>query len=274
VIYVRETTDPVCRLYVVDLPVDGGNLSTTLPCDPDDGTVVMMKIRANWEAGYAYVAHDGPVFTCKTNFQAPKYRLIRFSLEDPWGKEPVTLLPECDHVLQWATVAHGNALICNHLEHVKDVLRQYDLATGSLVRAVELPGVGTVSGFHAKRSSEEVFFSFTSFVDAGSSWSFSPASGETALWQQNVVPGLDLKDFVVEQVFVPSKDKKVQIPMSIVKPANDFVQDGSNVALMYAYGGFNITVSPAFNPLKLTLSKLHGGVYAVCNLRGGGEYGL
>lgn len=222
---------------------------------------------------YEYVANDGPSFVLKTNRDAPKYRLVRVELDQPDQSNWTDLIPESEHVLQWAACSSGHALLVCHLVHVKDVLTQYNLSDGQLVRQVQLPGVGTVSSVYAEREQREVFLGFTSFVDPGSCWSYNTDDGSMSMWHQNHVEGLDVSSFTVEQVFVPSKDGTVQIPMFIVMPKNGVPKNGQNVALMYAYGGFNISLTPSFNPVKLALTQMHGGIYCVANLRGGGEYG-
>jgi prolyl oligopeptidase len=266
-ISVNNSCDPVNQLYVTPLPDD----MASVPRD-DDGNIQVQRLFTTFEAEYEYVSNDGSSFVFKTNHSAPRYKLIRFSLEQPEPENWTDLVPETEHVLTSASVANNDVLLCCHLEHVKDVLSHLNLADGTLVRKVPLPGVGSLSGLFAKRSEKEVFYGFTSYVDPGSSWAYDTASGEVSMWRQNTVQGLDLDRFTVEQVFVPSKDGKVQVPMSIVKPT-EFVKDSSNVALLYGYGGFNISLTPGFNAMKMALTQAHGGIYCVANMRGGGEYG-
>jgi prolyl oligopeptidase len=112
-------------------------------------------------------------------------------------------------------------------------------------------GSGNVCSLHADQASKEVIYKYTSFNEPGSIWHYDIESGETKMWRNTKVNGLDLEDFEVEQVFVPSKDGKVKIPMFIVRPSKGYEKNGENVALLYGYGGFNISLGPFFSSMQM-----------------------
>lgn len=182
----------------------------------------MIKVKDKFEAEYEYITSDGDSFVFKTNCKAPNNRVVRFSIDKADEADWVNIIPETEHVLSFACVTNETSLLVCHTEHVNDVFRHYDINSGEKVRDIPMPGKGSLGAIHAKRDTKEVFFKFTTFTDPGSSWCYNPESGEIKVWRRSKVEGIDLEAFDVEQVFVPSKDGSVKIPMFIVRAKNGF----------------------------------------------------
>lgn len=230
-----------------------------------DGPVV--ELINKFEAQFDFIDNDGSVFWFQTDLDAPRYRVLAIDTKNPDRKEWKTILPESKDTLS-AVSAVGNHFIANYMQDAKSVVKIFDL-TGKPVRDVKLPGLCTAGGFGGKRSEKETFYSFTSFTTPGSIYRYDMATGESTLWRK---PSVDLKldDFETKQVFYPSKDG-TKIPMFITH-RKDVKLDGQNPTLLYGYGGFNASLTPSFKVSSAVWLEM-GGVYAVANLRGGGEYG-
>jgi prolyl oligopeptidase len=162
----------------------------------------------------------------------------------------------------------GPHLIANYLKDAHSLVRVFDLQ-GKAVREVELPGLGTAGGFAGDRDSTETFFSFASFARPTTIYRYDVATGAVSLWKAPKV-GFDPDDYVTRQVFYASKDG-TRIPMFLTH-RKDLNPTPETPCLLYGYGGFNIPLTPAFSPANLAWVEM-GGIYAVANLRGGGEYG-
>jgi prolyl oligopeptidase len=160
----------------------------------------------------------------------------------------------------------GGKLIASYLVDAKTEVRVHDLG-GKLVRKIELPGIGTASGFDGESGDKDTFFSFTSFNRPTTIYRYDVASGQASAWASPKV-AFSPDDFAVEQRFFASKDG-TRIPMFVVRKKGT---SGPAPTLLWGYGGFNVSYSPAFSPTKLAWVE-QGGVYALVNLRGGGEYG-
>ncbi len=200
-----------------------------------------------------------------TNQGAPNYKLIQVALT---GTPQITeIIPEKSDLLQWVTAA-GEYLFAGYLQNVTSHVYQYS-ESGQLVREVQLPPNGTVTGFDGKRADKELFYSFVNFNTPTTSYRFDVATGHSTLYYQPKV-NFDVSQYVTEQVFYPSKDG-TKIPMFLVYKKG-LVQDGSHPTYLYAYGGFNISRTPGFSPSTILLLE-QGGVYALANIRGGGEFG-
>src|SRR5690606_19483644 len=147
-------------------------------------------------------------------------------------------------------------------------VQQYSLA-GELERTIELPAVGSAGGFGAKRDDDHLYYSFTSYVYPPTIFKYDIASGESTVYKESGVD-FDPSRYVSNQVFYTSKDG-TKVPM-IITHRKDIELDGTNPTLLYAYGGFNISLTPSFSTANIILLE-QGGIYAVPNIRGGGEYG-
>lgn len=202
-----------------------------------------------------------------TNEQAPNFKLVRINLNSTGiiGRE--TIIPEKSVKLENVT-AGGGYLFAHYLKNVCSEVIQMN-TEGSKQRVIKLPGNGTVLGFEGSRNAQMLFYSFTSYVQPLNIFRFDCKTGQSVVYFDQHFP-FDLKDYETRQIFYESQDGTA-IPMSITCKKGTKLND-QNPALLYAYGGFNISLTPAFSPMNLLFLE-SGGIYCVANIRGGGEYG-
>lgn len=201
-----------------------------------------------------------------TNLNAPNGRLVSVDAATPDPSNWVDLIPETENVLSPST--GGGKIFAHYLKDATSLVMQYNLE-GQLERTIELPGVGSASGFSAKQSENSLYYSFTSYVYPPTIFKYDIGSGESELYKASGV-NFDPSLYESKQVFYTSKDG-TKVPM-IITHKKGLVLDGSNPTLLYGYGGFNISLTPSFSTSNIILLE-QGGIYAVANLRGGGEYG-
>jgi prolyl oligopeptidase len=175
-------------------------------------------------------------------------------------------IAETENVLSPST--GGGYFFANYMKDAVSVVKQYDYS-GKLVREIQLPGVGTAGGFGGKKKEKTLYYSFTNYITPGSIFSFEPATGTSAVYQKPKVD-FDSEKYESKQVFYTSKDG-TKIPM-IITHKKGLKLDGTNPTMLYGYGGFNVSLTPSFSIANAVWME-NGGVYAVPNLRGGGEYG-
>ncbi len=202
-----------------------------------------------------------------SNDSAPRYQLWQVDPRKPEREHWKLVIPQGNDTLESVVAARGK-LIALYLEDASSRVRVFS-GTGRLVREIALPGLGTVSTLHARHDLGDVYFPFTSFLTPTKILRTSVATGKTNAWQELTAP-VDTGQFTVEQVRYPSKDG-TQIPMFLVHKQG-LVRDGKNPTLLYGYGGFNVNLTPSFAAWVGPFIE-RGGVYAVPNLRGGGEFG-
>ena len=222
------------------------------------------KLISGFTDNYSYVGNKGSTFYFVTNDGAPRLKVVAMDVAQA---KPVarTVIAEDQATLDGASIV-GGKLIASYLVDAKTEVRVHDLG-GKLVRKIELPGIGTASGFNGESNDKETFFSFTSFNRPTTIYRYDVASGEATPWASPKV-AFNPDDFSVEQRFYASKDG-TRIPMFIVRKKGT---SGPAPTLLWGYGGFNVSYSPGFSPTKLAWIE-QGGVYVLANLRGGGEYG-
>ena len=201
-----------------------------------------------------------------TNYQAPNQKVVTVSVQNPSVENWIDFIPETENVL---SISKGAG--CFFTEYMKDAVSQvfqYDYQ-GNKIREIELPGVGSVSGFGGKKEDAVLYYSFTNYVTPGTIYSFHPKEGTSEVYQK---PKIDFtpENYASEQVFYTSKDG-TKIPM-IITYKKGIKRDGKTPTILYGYGGFNISLTPSFSIANAVWLEL-GGIYAVPNLRGGGEYG-
>jgi len=220
-----------------------------------------------FDAEYHFIDNDGPVFWFKTNKDALRGKVVAIDTRSPGSEHWKVLIPETTETLESVDMV-ADQLLAVYLKDAHNVVRAFD-QTGKHIRDVELPGLGTAAGFHGKRKDKETFYAFTSFTSPPTIYRYDVAIGESKLWRR---PRLkyDPADYQTTQVFYPSKDGTT-IPM-FLSNKKGLKRDAANPTLLYGYGGFNIAVKPAFSPANLAWMEM-GGILAVPNLRGGGEYG-
>lgn len=221
----------------------------------------------DFENDHSFVGNDGPIFYFVTNYEAPNGRLVAVDIRDPSKKNWETVIPETESVLTGVNFV-GNQFVASYLEDASTRVRMYR-PDGSFVRSVELPGIGTASGFGGERTDTTTFYSFSSYATPPSIYAYDLITGESTLFKRAGVD-FNLDDYVVEQKFYTSKDG-TRVPMFITRP-KALRLDGQNPVLLYGYGGFDVSLTPSFSTTRAAWLEM-GGVYVVANLRGGGEYG-
>jgi prolyl oligopeptidase len=216
---------------------------------------------------YDFVGNEGERLFFRTDDGAPRYRLIAIDLRRPGREHWSTVIPEADETLE--RVSHvGGRFIARYLEDAKSMVRVFTVG-GEAVRDVDLPGIGTAAGFGGRPDDPETFYVFSSFATPPSIYRYDVATGESTLLRRADVD-FDPDLYTVEQVFFRSKDG-TRVPM-FVAHKKGLELDGSNPTLLYGYGGFQISLTPYFSVSRLAWMEM-GGVFAMANLRGGGEYG-
>jgi prolyl oligopeptidase len=220
-----------------------------------------------FDAEYEFIDNDGPIFWFKTNKSAPRGRVVAIDTRHPEPEHWQELIAETPETLEHVS-AIGERLLAVYLEDAHSVVRVFDL-TGRRLRDLALPGLGTASGFDGKRKDHETFYSFTSFTTPTVIYRYDIATGESTVWRRPKLT-FEPRDFETTQVFYTSKDG-TRIPMYL-SHRKGLKLDGSAPTVLYGYGGFNISLTPSFSPAVFAWLEM-GGLYALPNLRGGGEYG-
>jgi len=201
-----------------------------------------------------------------TNLNAPNKKIITVDASSPTEENWKDFIPETKHVLS-PSKGSGYFFAEYMVDAISKVL-QYDY-DGNLIREIKLPGVGSVGGFSGKKDAENLYFSFTNYKTPASSYKFNPKDGNYKMyWKPSIA--FNSEDYESKQVFYTSKDG-TKIPM-IITHKKGIELNGKNPTILYAYGGFNISLTPSFSVAN-TIWMEQGGIYAVPNLRGGGEYG-
>ncbi len=224
-----------------------------------------------FENEYTFLGNDDRIFYFRSDLDAPKRRIISIDTSKANAsnfKDHVhEVLAESDDVLDDVSFV-ANMFVCSYLHDAKTQVKLFT-PTGELVRDVPFEGIGTASGFGGKRTDTETFYSFSSFATPPTIYRYELLTGKTELLRQAKV-GIDPKDFEVEQVFFKSKDG-TRVPM-FLSYKKGIKRDGNTPTLLYGYGGFAIPLTPSFSISRVQWMQM-GGIYAMVNLRGGGEYG-
>ncbi len=252
IISIWEGTDRRNRVYYKEL---------TQPGSP------VVKLLDDFDADYSFVDNDGGEFWFFTDLQAPRGRVIAIDTTRPERAHWREIIPQAAETLKGVHVLQDQ-LVANYLKDARSQVKRF-ARDGQALGEVALPGLGSVGGWGGKRSDTETFYSFTSFTTPGSIYRYDVKTGQSRIFRE---PKVDFHSAVYEtkQVFYASKDG-TKIPMFITHRKGLKV-DGSHPTYLYGYGGFNISQTPGFSVTMATWLEM-GGVYAVANLRGGGEYG-
>jgi prolyl oligopeptidase len=251
-------------LFITGAISTSGNELFVKDLTKDNGPIIPMVTGYDQDA-YVLTVKDDVAYIV-TNLKAPNKRLVKVGLAEPAVENWTDVIAETEFVLN---VSKGAGyLFANYMKDAISSVKQYDYE-GKLIREIDLPGIGTASGFGGNDEDSTLYFSFTNYVVASRIYSFNPGDGSSDLYWQ---PQMDYNpdDFVSEQVFYYSKDG-TRIPM-IITHKKGVELNGKNPTILYGYGGFNISLTPSFSVANLVWMEM-GGVYAVPNLRGGGEYG-
>lgn len=225
-----------------------------------------VTIMATDESDTGVMDNDGSKLFIVTNLNAPNRRVVTVDVSNPTPENWVDLIPETKNVLS-PSIA-GKYIFATYMEDATSTVKQYD-REGKLVREIELPGVGTASGFSAKKEETELYYSFANYITPGSIYKLDLDSGESELYYEPKID-FDSSEYESKQIFYTSKDG-TKVPM-IINYKKGLNLDRTNPTILYGYGGFNIPLTPGFNVANAVWME-NGGVYAVANLRGGGEYG-
>jgi prolyl oligopeptidase len=216
---------------------------------------------------YTLAGSQGDTLYFRSNNGAPRGRLLAIDLHNPGPDAWEEIIPQTDDVLKQASLV-GGQIIAEYMHDAYSVVRTFD-TSGADMGEVELPGIGSASGFHGKADDSEAFFSYESFNTPDVINRLDVATGEITVFRKSVMD-FESDDYVVEQVFYSSKDG-TRVPM-FISHRKDMVPDGDRPTMLYGYGGFDVSLTPSFSITRIAWMEL-GGIYAVANLRGGGEYG-
>jgi prolyl oligopeptidase len=227
----------------------------------------IVELLNEFDASYGLVGNKGPVFWFRTDLDAPRGRVIAIDLRKPARDEWKVIIPEAKETLRGVS-AVGNRFIASYLKDAKSQVKVFDLK-GKLEREVKLPGIATAYGFRGKLKDKETFYSFSNYYTPGTIYRYDIAKGESEVFKAPKV-GFNPDDYTTEQVFYESKDGTT-VPM-FISHRKDLERDGNTPTYLYAYGGFNAAITPRFNVPDLVWMEM-GGILAIPNLRGGGEYG-
>lgn len=221
----------------------------------------------HFDADYSIIGNDGDLFYVSTDKDAPKHKLVAIRRDQPESKDWKTLIAQGKDVLRSVDLI-DNRLVAVWMQDANEQVEVFNL-DGKKQRDIKLPTLGTVGGFSGRRHDKEGFYAFTSFTYPSTIYRFDFTTGKSSVFKR---PKVDFKpnDFETKQVFFTSKDG-TEIPMFLVHKKG-LKLDGQNPTLLYGYGGFDISLTPTFGVQTLTWLEM-GGVYALANLRGGGEYG-
>jgi prolyl oligopeptidase len=219
-------------------------------------------------AQYSVIGNIGATLYVQTDDNAPRYRIIAIDLANPAPANWRTVIPEEKATLDTASLV-GGQIVAQYLKDAHSAVCRFS-PEGKFLGEVTLPGLGTASGFDGRIEDRDTYYSYGSYTTPASIYRLDLKSGASSLLHAPKLAGFKPGEFETRQVFYPSRDG-TQVPMFIT--AHKGVKlDGSNPTVLYGYGGFNISTQPAFSPAIATWIQM-GGVYAVANLRGGGEYG-
>ena len=276
-VHVYSVTDHPTRLPFPQMSSDGRHLVLSiyennrsngiylLPLDVPGAAVV--RLVDSWDGVSSYLGTVGDTVYVHTNIGAPKGRVVAIDLADPDPAGWRDMVPESDLPIESVTII-GDTVVVHYLEDAKSRVDLCALDGGERER-LKLPGIGKVSGFVGSPASSETFFTFESFDNPGTVFNFRPGTDEVAVFHQKST-ALDTDALVTRQVFYTSKDG-ARVPMFVVH-RKGIELDGANPTMLYGYGGFGVSMLPDWD-LRLLGWLDMGGVLAIANLRGGGEYG-
>ena len=227
----------------------------------------VVRLLDDFDASYAFVGNDGPVFYFLTDLDAPRKRVIAIDTRHPERGRWRELIPQGQDVLEGVQIIH-DTFVANYMHDASSRLRLFAL-DGRMLKDLELPTLGSIGSISGERKDDEMFYAFTSFLYPTTIFRYDFKSGATSVFKAPTID-FDPSRYETKQVFYTSKDG-TRVPMFITYKKG-LTLDGSNPTYLYGYGGFNISLTPSFSVAMLVWLEM-GGVYAVPNLRGGGEYG-
>ena len=239
------------ELYIKDLTKQGSKFTAIVD---------------NFNNDHYVLDNDGSKLIIATNLNAPNRKVIAVDAENPKPENWKDLIPETENVLEPS--AGAGYIFAHYMTDAISKVKQYD-RSGKLIREIGLPGIGTASGFSAKKIDRDVYYSFTNYTTPASIYKLDPKTGNSEIYKKPVV-AFNGENYISEQIFYNSKDG-TRVPM-IITYKKGTLMNGKNPTILYGYGGFDISETPAF-AISSALWLENGGIYAVANIRGGGEYG-
>ena len=259
----RTTQDNKYLIVSASVSTSGNKLFIKDLSDPKSPFITIQK---DTDSDTSVIDNVGSKLYLVTNRNTPNKKVVTVDAASPGPENWKDLIEETQNVLRAST--GGGYIFANYMEDAVSAIKQYTY-DGTLVREVALPGVGSAGGFGAKKQDTSLYYSFTNYLTPGSIYSYEISSGASKLYKK---PSIDFNsdEYQSKQVFYTSKDG-TQVPM-IITHKKGIVLDGTNPTILYGYGGFNISLTPSFSITNAVWME-QGGVYAVANLRGGGEYG-
>ena len=235
--------------------------------DLSDPNAAFVELIDNFEATYDLIGNDDRTFWFVSDRDAPRKRLIAIDLDRPEPEHWRELIPEAAETLRGVSILN-NRFVAHYLQDARSTVKLFAL-DGTFEREVTLPGIGSVSGFDGDRDDTSTFYSFTGFTTPATIYRYDLVTDTHEIFRAPTVD-FDPSDYETRQVFYHSKDG-TRVPM-FISHRKGLALDGNNPTLLYGYGGFNVSLTPSFSVSNLVWMEM-GGVYAVPNLRGGGEYG-
>jgi prolyl oligopeptidase len=226
----------------------------------------IVKVVDNFDNEHSVIDNAGSKLYILTNLYSPNFKIITVDAANPGITHWKDFISQTKNVLTATT--GGGKIFAEYLQDATSLVQQYDM-DGKLERTIALPSVGSAAGFGAKKEETELYYTFTNYVYPTTIFKYDVASGQSTVWKKSGVK-FDPEQYQSEQVFYASKDG-AKIPM-IITYKKGTVMNGKNPLLLYGYGGFGVSLTPAFSTSNIILLE-HGGIFAVPNLRGGGEYG-
>ena len=251
-INISQGTDQRNRVYVKNLTRANSQVTPLLDA---------------FDASYSFIDNNGSTFYFRTNNEAPKYRVIAVDVRRPQPSNWSTVIAEGESVFTGITVV-SNLMVASYLTDARSELLIYGF-DGTFEREIELPTVGSAGGLNGRKQDNELFYSFASFTYPSTIFRYDFTTNESVVFRASDID-FNPDDYETRQVFYDSKDG-TKVPMFITHKKG-LELDGSNPTYLYGYGGFNISMTPGFSVGNIVWLE-QGGIYAVANLRGGGEYG-
>jgi len=256
---------------------DGNYLVITVSAGYHENQVHVLDLRepaaepvelvGEWKALFGFLGNDGSTLFFETTLDAPNSRVIAIDVENPGEASWREVIPEAEEALQSSSYVGGH-LIAQYLKDAQSLVKVFD-TQGQHVRDVDLPGIGSAGGFGGRGDDTFTSYTYSSFTTPRESYVYDVATGESELFRTPEVDA-DFSGYEVRQIFYSSKDG-TQVPMFIVHKAG-LKLNGKNPTLLYGYGGFNVSLTPGYSTSRLVWMEM-GGVLAIPNIRGGGEYG-
>ena len=235
--------------------------------DLNDPKGKLVTVVGNFDNTHSVIDNEGSTLIIQTNLKAPNEKIVSVDFSKPTPDNWKDIVPETENAMQGVSTA-SKKLFVNYLKDASTFIKQFDYK-GKFERDIELPGIGSAGGFGGRIDENEVYYSYTSFTTPTSIYKFDIASGKSSLYAQPKVD-FDPSAYETKQVFYTSKDG-TKVPMFIVHKKGVEL-NGKNPTWLYAYGGFNISLTPSFSTARIVWLE-NGGIFAQPNLRGGGEYG-